>query len=49
MVKLEEVEDDTYTSSQPGPADDEEAWDTDDSGTYIPPSRPHARTCENVD
>lgn len=29
MVKLEEVEDETFLADQPGPEDEEDAWNTD--------------------
>ena len=32
MVKLEEVEDEEYKASQPGPKEEDDEWDTD-SGT----------------
>ena len=37
MVKLEEVEDEEYRTTQAGPKDEEDDWDTD-SGTAIPPT-----------
>lgn len=42
MVKLEEVEDEAFNASQPGPKDEEDDWDTD-SGNADPPSSPCAR------